>query len=294
MKLSQITLDTSLQMREKIDAEVVSEYSQALLDGAKFPPIVLFHDGKNYYIGDGWTRILAHQLAGFEIINADVRMGSYDDALDYALKDANKDHGQRYTNADKRKKVLKAVHTPRYSEASARKLGEICNVSHAFVAKVREETGTKPDVIKTVQNGKEVMMNNTKKDMKKEEPVEDPIEENHVITELSHTVQELAEENKKLEARVAVAAMDATEEEKSSAHQIISDLQEQVKMLEADNRVLKASRDSFQAEASEAKKQALYGKRRYEKAEKELALAHEKIAELKKKLDLAEADLAIR
>jgi len=293
MKLSQITLDTSLQMREKIDAEVVAEYCQAILDGAKFPPIVLFHDGKNYYIGDGWTRIFAHKKAGFEIINADVRMGSYDDALDYALKDANKDHGQRYTNADKRKKVLKAVHTPRYSEASARKLGEICNVSHAFVAKVREETGTKPDVIKTVQNGKQVMMANTKKDMKKEEH-EDPVEENHVITELSHTVQELAEENKKLEARVAVAAMEATDEEKASAQSIITELQNQVKTLEADNRVLKASRDSFQAEASEAKKQALYGKRRYEKAEKEIEELRKKLADLKMKLDFAEADLAIR
>jgi len=294
MKLSQITLDTTLQMREKIDEEVVSEYSQALLDGAKFPPVVLFHDGKNYYIGDGWTRILAHQLAGFEIINADVRMGSYDDAFDYALKDANKDHGQRYTNADKRKKVLKAVHTPRYEKESSRKIGEICNVSHAFVAKVREETGTKPNVIKTVQNGKEVMMTNTKKDAKKEEPVDEPIEDNQMLTELSNTVQELAEENKKLEARVAVAAMDATEEEKSSAHQIISDLQEQVRMLEADNRVLKASRDSFQAEASEAKKQALYGKRRYEKAEKEIEELRKKLADIKMKLDFAEADLAIR
>jgi len=294
MKLSQITLDTSLQMREKIDEEVVSEYSQALLDGAKFPPIVLFHDGKNYYIGDGWTRILAHQLAGFEIINADVRMGSYDDAFDYALKDANKDHGQRYTNADKRKKVLKAVHTTRYADYSSRKISEVCNVSHAFVAKVREETGTKPDVIKTVQNGKQVMMANTKKDAKKEEPVDEPIEDNQMLTELSNTVQELAEENKKLEARVAVAAMDATEEEKSSAHQIISDLQEQVKILEADNRVLKASRDSFQAEASEAKKQALYGKRRYEKAEKELAQANEKIRQLLKTIGNIEADLALR
>ena len=88
--------------------------------------------------------------------------------------------------------------------------------------------------------------------------------------------------------------MDATDEEKASASQIISDLQEQVKILEADNRVLKASRDSFQAEASEAKKQALYGKRRYEKAEKDLADAVKRIAELQRKLDLAEADLAMR
>lgn len=293
MKLSQITLDTSLQMRESINEEVVSEYCQALLNGAQFPPVVLFNDGKSYYIGDGWTRIFAHKKAGFEIINADVRMGSYDDALDYALGKANSGHGQRYTNADKRKKVLKAVYQDRYKDLSSRKLADVCDVSHEFVAKVRNETGTKPNAVKTIQNGKEVLMLDTKDQFKKDEH-EDPIEENVVISELSQTVQDLAEENKKLEARVAVAAMEATDEEKASAQNIISELQDQIKTLEADNRVLKASRDSFQAEASEAKKQALYGKRRYEKAEKEIEELRKKLADVKMKLDFAEADLAIR
>ena len=293
MKLSQITLDTSLQMREKISEEVVQEYCKDLLNGDKFPPVVLFHDGDKYYIGDGWTRIFAHKQAGLEIINADVRMGSYNDAMDYALGKANSGHGQRYTNADKRKKVLKAVYLERYKELSSRKLADVCDVSHEFVAKVRNETGTKPTAVKTTQNGKPVVMNDTTDQFKKEKD-EDPIEENAIISELSTTVQELEEENKKLEARVAVAAMEATDEEKNATSSLITDLQNQVKLLEADNRVLKASRDSFQAEASEAKKQALYGKRRYEKAEKELALAHDNMARLKKQLDLAEADLAMR
>jgi chromosome segregation ATPase len=280
-------------MRESINEEVVSEYCQALLNGAQFPPVVLFNDGKSYYIGDGWTRIFAHKKAGFEIINADVRMGSYDDALDYALGKANSGHGQRYTNADKRKKVLKAVYQDRYKDLSSRKLADVCDVSHEFVAKVRNETGTKPNAVKTIQNGKEVLMLDTKDQFKKDEH-EDPIEENVVISELSQTVQDLAEENKKLEARVAVAAMEATDEEKASAQNIISELQDQIKTLEADNRVLKASRDSFQAEASEAKKQALYGKRRYEKAEKEIEELRKKLADVKMKLDFAEADLAIR
>jgi len=293
MKLSQITLDISLQMREKINEEVVEEFYQAILKGAKFPPIVLFHDGNKYHIGDGWTRIFAHKKAGLEIIEADVRMGSYDQAMDYALKMANDGHGQRYTNSDKRKKVLKAVYLERYKDLSSRKLGDACNVSHEFVAKIRGETGTKPTAVKTTQNGKTVVMNDTTDQFKKEKD-EDPIEENAIISELSTTVQELEEENKKLEARVAVAAMEATDEEKNATSSLITDLQNQVKLLEADNRVLKASRDSFQAEASEAKKQALYGKRRYEKAEKELALAHDNMARLKKQLDLAEADLAMR
>lgn len=292
MKLSQITIDPSLQMRVTMDTAVVEDYAQAMLRGDKFPPMVLFFDGKNYHIGDGNNRYFAYKQAGIEIVDATVIEGTYDDAFKYALGEANEKNGQRFTIEDKRKAVMKAFNHPIIKEESDRTIAALCRVSHPFVAKIKAQMKIeKPEFIKTNQNGKEVLMRNTKEEFKKEE---DPVEENHVITELSHTVQELAEENKKLEARVAVAAMDATEEEKSSAHQIISDLQEQVKTLEADNRVLKASRDSFQAEASEAKKQALYGKRRYEKAEKEIEELRKKLADLKMKLDFAEADLAIR
>lgn len=296
MKLSQITIDPSLQMRVKMDEAVIDDYCQALLDGAKFPPIILFYDGKNYYIGDGWNRYFAHKKAGFELIGAEVRNGTYKDAFTFALGEANDKNGQRFTVADKRKAVMKALNYEEFATISDREIARICKVSNTFVSNVRKEIGKTRDVITTIQNGKEVAMRNTKDQFKKEEEIHEPEEtaEDTVITELSHTVQELAEENKKLEARVAVAAMDATDEEKASAAQIISDLQEQVKILEADNRVLKASRDSFQAEASEAKKQALYGKRRYEKAEKDLADAVKKITELQRKLDLAEADLAMR
>ena len=132
----------------------------------------------------------------------------------------------------------------------------------------------------------------------KKKPAADPVEEaapqeNELISELSGTIQDLAEENKKLEARVAVAAMEATDEEKAAAESIISELQNQVKILEADNRVLKASRDSKMTELAEVKKQALYGKRRYEKAEKELAQALKEVAFWKDKALTAEAHLEI-
>lgn len=293
MRLTEITIDPSLQMRVKMDETVIHDYAQAMLRGDKFPAIVVFTDGKNNYLGDGNNRYFAAKQAGIPEIDADIREGGYDAAFEYSLT-ANDKNGQRYSSADKRKAVMKALAYAKYEGLSNREIADKCGVSHPFVAKIKDAMGIeKSEVIKTVQNGKEVLMRNTKDQFKKEE-VDEPEEEDTVLTELSHTIQELAEENKKLEARVAIAAMDATPEEKTSATQIISDLQEQVKILEADNRVLKASRDAFQAEASEAKKQALYGKRRYEKAEKEIAELQSVVAKLQKKLDLAEADLAMR
>lgn len=297
MRLTDITIDSKLQMRVTMDKDVITDYANALLRGEKFPPVVVFSDGDNNWLGDGNNRYFAHKQAGFPEIEAIVKEGTYEDALKYAMIKANRDNGQRYTNADKRKIIVNALDHPEYGKLNDSQLHAIFDVSRPFIAKIRLELNKpQPDVITAIRNGVEVQMRNPKLDLKKEviDETPEPIEENTVITELSHTVQELAEENKKLEARVAVAAMDATDEEKASASQIISDLQEQVKILEADNRVLKASRDSFQAEANEAKKQAMYGKRRYEKAEKDLADAVKRISELQRKLDLAEADLAMR
>jgi hypothetical protein len=87
--------------------------------------------------------------------------------------------------------------------------------------------------------------------------------------------------------------MEATDEEKQAAGVLIAELQATIKTLEADNRVLKASRDSFQAECLEAKKQATYGKRRYEKAEKELDLMAKQMKIWKDRAETAEAHLAI-
>jgi hypothetical protein len=87
--------------------------------------------------------------------------------------------------------------------------------------------------------------------------------------------------------------MEATPEEKKAAASIIAELQATVKTLEMDNRVLKASRDSFQAECLEMKKQATYGKRRYEKAEKEIEVMAKQMKVWKDRAEIAEAHLAI-
>ena len=256
-----------------MDQDVITDYANSLLKGAKFPPIVVFSDGKKNWMGDGNNRYFAHKQAGFPEIEAIVHKGTYEDARRYAMIKANRENGQRYTNADKRKIIVNALDHDEYGKLNDSQLSSTFDVSRPFIAKIRKELNKpQPEFITAIRDGKEIQMRNTKAISKEVDETPEPIEENTVITELSHTVQELAEENKKLEARVAVAAMDATPEEKASAEKIISDLQEQIKILEADNRVLKASRDSFQSEASEAKKQALYGKRRYEKAEKELVV----------------------
>lgn len=93
------------QIRAQADPHLIAEYAQAMLNDAEFPPIVVFDDGKFLHIGDGWHRADARALAHAkrpELPNeilAEVRKGSLEDALRYAMR-ANHAHGKRLTEED--------------------------------------------------------------------------------------------------------------------------------------------------------------------------------------------------
>ena len=92
--LAQIRIDGGTQVRKSIDQETVTAYCAAMAEGAKFPPIVVFHDGTDYWCADGFHRILAANRCGFDSFACDVRSGTADDAAWFALG-ANKAHGKR-------------------------------------------------------------------------------------------------------------------------------------------------------------------------------------------------------
>jgi hypothetical protein len=63
--------------------------------GAMFPPVVVFFDGAEYWLADGFHRILAAKQLGLAEIAADVREGGR----------ANVSHGLKRFNRDKRNAV---------------------------------------------------------------------------------------------------------------------------------------------------------------------------------------------
>ena len=113
MNTQKIKLDDlvteGLQIRCAIDKDVVAEYAEAMKDGAKFPPVIVFKEDRkprkgkqvpNLYLADGFHRVGAAEELGHDEIEADVREGGFNEALKYALH-ANAEHGLRRTNADK-------------------------------------------------------------------------------------------------------------------------------------------------------------------------------------------------
>ena len=131
----------------------VDEYALAMGEGDQFPPLVVFWDGENYWLADGFHRLeacniymQARDLPGLDI-DCEVLEGTRRDAILYACG-ANAEHGLPRTNADKRNAVVTLLRNPLTSQDengvlwSDRAIARICKVDHKFVGKIRAEAVT--------------------------------------------------------------------------------------------------------------------------------------------------------
>src|SRR4051812_23026118 len=85
LSLNAITVDLALQSRTKTILEYQREFSEAMLRGDTFPSIVVFFDGKKYWLADGFHRYGAAKQAAkmnpkLSGIRAEVRPGTRRDA----------------------------------------------------------------------------------------------------------------------------------------------------------------------------------------------------------------------
>lgn len=136
LPLDFLRLDGHTQARETIHQAVVNDYAAALEAGATFPAVVAFFDGTDYWLGDGFHRALANRAAGRTQIAVEVHAGTREDAIWYAAA-ANRTHGLRRSNADKRRAVEMALASSRAAGLSDRMLAAHVGVSHNFVGEVR-------------------------------------------------------------------------------------------------------------------------------------------------------------
>lgn len=137
LKLVKIRIDGGTQPRENIDEEIVSEYATAMMEGESFPDVVVFNDGANYWLADGFHRYHASKKLGYLELNTEVKSGTKRDAVLYSVS-ANSKHGLRRTNADKRKAVLTLLNDKEWSEWSDNEIAKHAEVSQPFVSKLRK------------------------------------------------------------------------------------------------------------------------------------------------------------
>lgn len=156
---SLLRMDGGTQPRDQISDELVMEYRDAMAEGALFPPVVAFFDGSDYWLADGFHRVHAADAAGIEVL-VDVRQGTRRDAVLFSAG-ANATHGQRRTNADKRRAVLALLHDDEWRQWSDREIARRCAVSNRFVGDVRAElsvNGSQMETRRVVRQGTEYDM----------------------------------------------------------------------------------------------------------------------------------------
>lgn len=139
VKIADLAMDKSTQMRASLNRTAIIDYAEAEANGAEFPPIVVFRraGNKKVYVGDGWHRVLARRRNGHKTIRAEVRDGSRRDAMLFAAG-ANRTHGVRRTNEDKRKAVIVLLKDAEWRKWADTEIAKACGVSAAMVGKYRE------------------------------------------------------------------------------------------------------------------------------------------------------------
>lgn len=160
VELEKIRIDGGTQVRYQLDWFAVSEYAQAMQDGAEFPPIVLFQNGDDgYWLADGFHRVQAALKIERTDIAADVRSGGKREAILYAVG-ANADHGVRRTNADKRRAVTLLLADEEWRQWPLNEISRTCCVSVGLVHKIHQELSfhdekiEKPTTRKVTRKGK--------------------------------------------------------------------------------------------------------------------------------------------
>ena len=151
VRVTQIRADGGTQMRAALNQETVADYADIIYRQERtldwpFPALVLFYDGSDYWLADGFHRLAAfvktHDIAGNPDVTHTlpclVHPGTRRDAILYAAA-ANATHGLRRTHADKRRSVETLLRDDEWRQWSDREIARRCGVDHAFVGKLRAE-----------------------------------------------------------------------------------------------------------------------------------------------------------
>jgi hypothetical protein len=138
IEIDKIIIKDSIQQRAQLNQACIEDYADEVANGVKFPPLVVYDDGENLLLADGWHRYEAYRLSEVEEVEITIYKGTVRDAILHAAG-ANANHGLRRTNADKLKAVLTLLIDPDWGQWSDTEVARRCNVTQPFVSNKRNE-----------------------------------------------------------------------------------------------------------------------------------------------------------
>ena len=257
LNIANIRIDGGTQARVALNQEVVKDYAEKMRDGEKFPEIIVFFDGSDYWLADGFHRYFATKSNGTVSIECEVKTGTLDDATLFAFS-ANGKRGLSLTAEDNRNIIYAMLRHPEWSKWTNAAIAKHVGVSKMTVGRVRATLDVKPDDgVKKFKDkhGNESTIDTNKLKTKKEKTTKPDVSTGDInpfleyeekIKELTDTIIEQDRENQMLRDKIALGQWDASDIEKIDAQDRMNELREQIRILEIDNKSMRESRDMFQ------------------------------------------------
>ena len=250
--IKNLTLDPKYQARSSMDLQVIKDYEAVISEGRDMPPIKVIRIKDVLYVVDGFHRVHAYRNQGRDRIETDVIDGNDRLALELAVS-ANQAHGLRRSNQDKTKAVEMVLDDLELMGESDRFIAKLCGVSPPFVGDIRLRL-EKPKSSSRYARKTHVKVEPV--EVKEFSPPTDFGE--HDFDANAELVELLEKENEELKDRLALGFTDGTVDEKNLAQQLIDDLRGQLRIAEIELEAVKRSRDRYQRENSELKKQCTH------------------------------------
>jgi hypothetical protein len=133
LPIDELVLDQNLNLRDHFDEDTVDRYVDSW---ARMPPVTVFEVDGRWLLADGFHRHAAASRLGKRSIAAEVRAGTFSDALDY-VAGANLFHGLPLSRAERRRAI--EVKLRLHHERSDRHLSDELGVGRELIAKVRRQ-----------------------------------------------------------------------------------------------------------------------------------------------------------
>ena len=133
LPVDDLVLDETLNLRDRLDTETVERYDEAW---DRMPPVTVFEVDGRWLLVDGFHRHASALRRDRRTIPAEIRTGTFADALDYAAL-ANLAHGLPLSRVERRRVVETRLRL--HPDWSDRRLSEEMGIGRELIARVRKQ-----------------------------------------------------------------------------------------------------------------------------------------------------------
>jgi hypothetical protein len=136
LPITSISMNGGTQARADLDKETITRYAESMRDGAVFQLIIVYYDGTDHWLADGFHRVQAALLIDLTHIRAEVRSGTKRDAVLYALG-ANDTHGLARSRDDMQRSILRMLNDAEWGTWGDREIARHVHCSDKTIAAAR-------------------------------------------------------------------------------------------------------------------------------------------------------------